>query len=386
MTPHAVRGTTVSAEAAIALLEQLVSIPSLSGEEDAAATALVAWLREHGWEAARDEAGSAVGVRGAGPNELVLLGHIDTFPGTVPVRRDGNCLYGRGSVDAKGPLCTFAAAASAVDVPSDWRITVVGAVEEESTTSRGARHIVQQRVAATAPRYVIIGEPSRWDRVTLGYKGRLHLKANLRYPYSHSAGTGRLPAEAAVDLWRAIEGLCRERNEDRPTREFDRLTPSLLSIATEPQGAFGSAALHMGFRLPLADDPDTLEQDLRAFLNARISGAPSGTELDTTFSGAEVAHQAEKGTPLVSAFLRGIRQEHGSPRFVVKTGTSDMNVVAPAWPDTPIVAYGPGDSALDHTPNEHIELDEYLRAIGVLERVLRVLLADDESRRHHDIA
>jgi LysW-gamma-L-lysine carboxypeptidase len=42
-----------------------------------------------------------------------------------------------------------------------------------------------------------------------------------------------------------------------------------------------------------------------------------------------------------------------------------MNVVAPIW-DCPIVAYGPGDSALDHTPDEHIDLDEYLRAIRVL--------------------
>jgi [amino group carrier protein]-lysine/ornithine hydrolase len=36
----------------------------------------------------------------------------------------------------------------------------------------------------------------------------------------------------------------------------------------------------------------------------------------------------------------------------------------------PIVAYGPGDSALDHTPDEHIDLDEYLRAVRVLTSAL----------------
>ncbi len=46
-----------------------------------------------------------------------------------------------------------------------------------------------------------------------------------------------------------------------------------------------------------------------------------------------------------------------------------MNVVGPAW-NVPIVAYGPGDSRLDHTPEEHIRLDEFLRAIRVLRRVL----------------
>jgi LysW-gamma-L-lysine carboxypeptidase len=58
----------------------------------------------------------------------------------------------------------------------------------------------------------------------------------------------------------------------------------------------------------------------------------------------------------------------------VKTGTSDMNVVAPVW-KCPIVAYGPGDSALDHTPHEHLDLDEYWRAVLVLEATLRQLVS-----------
>ena len=49
-----------------------------------------------------------------------------------------------------------------------------------------------------------------------------------------------------------------------------------------------------------------------------------------------------------------------------------MNVVATVW-GCPIVAYGPGDSSLDHTPNEHLLLDEYWRAVLVLEQTLRNL-------------
>ena len=46
-----------------------------------------------------------------------------------------------------------------------------------------------------------------------------------------------------------------------------------------------------------------------------------------------------------------------------------MNVVGPIW-QCPIVAYGPGDSSLDHTPDEHLVITEYLRAIDVLQCVL----------------
>ena len=49
-----------------------------------------------------------------------------------------------------------------------------------------------------------------------------------------------------------------------------------------------------------------------------------------------------------------------------------MNIVGPHW-NCPILAYGPGDSSLDHTPDEHIDLDEYLRAIDVLTAVLERL-------------
>ena len=81
------------------------------------------------------------------------------------------------------------------------------------------------------------------------------------------------------------------------------------------------------------------------------------------------AYRGEKNTPLVRAFLAAIRRAGGAPGFTVKTGTSDMNLVAPAW-GTPILAYGPGVSNLDHTPNEHIQLAEYQRAITVLTDVL----------------
>jgi LysW-gamma-L-lysine carboxypeptidase len=90
------------------------------------------------------------------------------------------------------------------------------------------------------------------------------------------------------------------------------------------------------------------------------------------FSGHEVAHKSDKRNALVKAFLKAIREHGGDPKFKVKTGTSDMNVLAPHW-CCPVVAYGPGDSALDHTPHEHISLQEYRRAINVLTRVLHLL-------------
>jgi LysW-gamma-L-lysine carboxypeptidase len=38
-----------------------------------------------------------------------------------------------------------------------------------------------------------------------------------------------------------------------------------------------------------------------------------------------------------------------------------------------MLAYGPGDSTLDHTPDEHLHLDDYQRAIAVLTAALQRL-------------
>lgn len=367
MTPD-----SVSRAEAEDLLEGLVSIRSPSGEESEASSFLVDWMARRGFEAEIDEVGNAVGVRGKGSREILLLGHVDTFQGVIPVQRAGDVLFGRGAVDAKGPLATFAAAAALVEPLGDWRITVVGAVEEEAASSRGARHILAAR---RPPEYCIIGEPSRWDRITLGYKGRLVFRATIRAPLGHSAGNLRLPPEVGVELWTAVTEFCAARDQARGAeRPFDRLMPALQAINSQDEGTHGVVTLTVGFRLAPDDDPSVLEKELKAFLTERLSQF-DGTDVQLRFAGAEVAHKASKSTPLVRAFLASIREADGAPRFVVKTGTSDMNVVAPGWPSTPFVAYGPGDSNLDHTPDEHIELAEYARAIDVLRRVLLRLMA-----------
>ncbi len=92
----------------VELLRELVSIASPSTQEQAASTYLVDAMRARGYdEAFVDAAGNAVGIWGRGEREIVLLGHIDTVPGCIPVRQEGDLLYGRGSVDAKGPLACF---------------------------------------------------------------------------------------------------------------------------------------------------------------------------------------------------------------------------------------------------------------------------------------
>src|SRR6266571_5317061 len=197
------------------LVRGLVEIPSVSRREGDAVEWLVARMAERGFRASVDDAGNAVGEIGDGPMHVVLLGHIDTVPGEIAVRIEGDELVGRGAVDAKGPLAAFVAAASAP--VAGVRVTLVGAVEEESPTSRGAHH----RATLSAPDWCVIGEPSGWDAVTVAYKGRLTLDLSLSREARHGASQGPTIAEEALALWERIRQSANGRAA--APRSFDRL-------------------------------------------------------------------------------------------------------------------------------------------------------------------
>lgn len=352
----------ISSEDAEKLLSELVAIPSPSRQEQEASAYLANWMGDHGFQSYIDDSGSAVGVKGKGSHEILLLGHIDTFPGSVPLRLVGRKLYGRGSVDAKGPLAALAVAAAQVDPPEGTRLVVIGATEEEAATSRGARHALAQ----FQPSACIIGEPSGWERITLAYKGRLLVDWSWKGPLAHSAGLIPSPAERAVSFWDEVMVYTHDVNDGR-VGLFNCLTPSLRSINTTMDGTHGKAEMQLAFRLPPDLSPDDVETQLRNRVN--------GTTL--RFYGREKAYVAAKNTHLTRAMLRAIRSHEGQPSFVFKTGTSDMNVVGPVW-SCPIIAYGPGDSRLDHTPEEHIDLDEFQRAVAILKLALNDLMTNKE--------
>jgi LysW-gamma-L-lysine carboxypeptidase len=337
----------------LALLEGLLKIYSPSHHEQEAVAYLVDWMNAHGYTACSDGAGNAVGSRGDGPNEIVLLGHIDTVPGFIEVQREGDLLYARGAVDAKGPLACFAAAGARETPPPGWRITVIGAVGEESQ-SHGAVYLRDKY----HPQALIIGEPSKWDHITLGFKGSIWVDYQVQVSMAHTASGQESAPEAAVRFWNELKAWC-DSLTPPGAGPFYQLTPTLRKMDSSTDGFSETASLHIGLRLPPSLTPEAVI--------SRLHELKGGGELEIV--DPLPPYRAEKNTPLVRAFLGAVRKAGGSPVFSLKTGTSDMNIVAPVW-GCQTVAYGPGDSTLDHTPHEHISLSEFSKSVDVLAAVL----------------
>ena len=351
---------------AIELLEQIVRISSVSTEEAELAHWLAAELPRCGFRAHVDAVGNlraSIGREDA-PIDGVLLGHIDTVPGDLPVMCTRmpdprgepwqERLFGRGAVDAKGPLaCFVAAAVRAVAQRPELRLEIIGRIEEEVPSSRGARHVLDR----TPPDFCVVGEPSGWDGVTLGYKGCLNARLVFRGPGHHGAHADASVCERASDAWQRMQQAARAFGGESL---YDSLLVRLAAMeSAHHEDGTDSATLTVSLRLPESLPP----QEARAWL------AEHARATQILIDGEIAAWSGPRHSSLARTLQRSILQAGGRPRAIRKTGTADLNLVAPAW-NCPAVAYGPGDAALDHTPHEHIVLEEFRRGIAVLASAL----------------
>ncbi|WP_353634837.1 [LysW]-lysine hydrolase [Halobacterium sp. NMX12-1] len=321
------------------LLRDLVSTPSVSGAESEAAGVLVDYFERHGREAWTDDAGN---VRAPGDDSVLLTSHVDTVPGYIDVREENGELWGRGSVDATGPLAAMAAAS--VETGASF----AGVVQEE-TTSAGARHLVEDRAEPDA---VVNGEPSGWDALTLGYRG---LVAGT-YEVATESGHSSRPEPNAVQIATAWTERVRAAFPDDDT-VFESVTVKPVSFdgGLADDGTAVEATVEMQFRLP----PGTTADDVyETVADCTERGSVTWTESIPPV-------MASPRTPVAGALRAGIREAGGDPTHLRKTGTSDANIYAGAW-DCPVATYGPGDSNLDHAPDERIDLAAFDRGVDVL--------------------
>ncbi|MFB6069665.1 MAG: [LysW]-lysine hydrolase [Halanaeroarchaeum sp.] len=323
-----------------ALLRDLVSTPSVSGGESDAAAVLRDAFAAAGREVWIDEVGN---VRAPADDGVLLTSHVDTVPGEIPVRVEDGELWGRGSVDATGALAAMAVAAL------ETGVSFAGVVEEE-TTSRGARHLVADR---DAPEAVINGEPSGWDGIVLGYRGFRSATYETATPSAHTSRESANAVERAIDWWDRVTDALPTGGDSA----FESVTAKPVAIdgGVTEDGLATAATVEAQFRLPPGVDAADVG---RAVEDATVHG-------DLAWGDPIPPVVRSPRTPVARALRAGIRAEDGEPTHLRKTGTSDMNLYADAW-DVPMATYGPGDSALDHAPDERLDLAAFDRSVAVL--------------------
>ena len=176
-------------------------------------------------------------------------------PASCPSTSRGEYSTAAAPVDAKGPLAAFTDGAANLGAVPGWQIVVIGAVNEEASSS-GAHYAVTQY----APEFAVIGEPNRWERIALGYKGTAHAQVTFTRPQAHSASGGETACEAAFALWQAVLAYKAAFNQDQP-RVFDQVLPNLRSMQSGQDEFQQWAELNFGVRLPPQPEPGAVVRE-----------------------------------------------------------------------------------------------------------------------------
>jgi LysW-gamma-L-lysine carboxypeptidase len=360
----------MSEQAAVRFLTNLLGIYSPSGKEQDIANFLALEMKRMGFEVGIDAIGNVIGVVGKGAPVILLCGHMDTVAGHVPLRVEEGKIYARGAVDAKGPLAAMVIAAKeAAKEPNFKGKILIASVVEEEATSKGVRHLITQGIDAD---YAIFGEPSGVDSITIGYKGQIQLKVVVTTETGHSSTPWLFDnaLEKAYELWEKIKAACTYPSIEPQETPFTAITVCLVRMV----GGRGNsvipfdAEMILDVRVPIQYSTtqvyDKMMKIIANYQSANPKVGVRATVLDTV-----EPFEANKG-PLVHVISSSVRKVLNKPAILLrKTGTGDMNILGKAM-KLPIVTYGPGESHLDHTIDEHIEIDEYLKAIQVYKETL----------------
>lgn len=173
------------------LLEELVRIPSVTGNEDAIAAFVAGRLAGVG----RGEilrSGKSVVWRGPqqGRPLVVLAGHTDTVPpaGNAVPKRDGDHLYGVGTSDMKSGDAVMLALVESLD-PARLRFDLAAVfydAEEGPAENNGLGRLLNEMPWLRDARLAILLEPTNL-RTELGCNGTLHMEVRVTGKAAHSA-------------------------------------------------------------------------------------------------------------------------------------------------------------------------------------------------------
>ena len=312
---------------------------------------------------------------GARP-QLLYNGHMDTVPvgdksnwkfdpfGAVI---DGNLMYGRGVADMKGGVGAMLMAAKVLaieNVPLKGSLVVNVVGDEEIGGARGAEYLMES--GHYSPDMVVVSEITNNNGIAIGEKGvaifSLSTKGRTAHASTPWAGVSAIEKMVKI-LYRMQERL----GEAFKTRDPGILPPASMNIGTIQGGvSFNVVADSCDVVIDRRTLPgETLESvtqemqdiidevkredpDVDATLQLMGSGNPFETSPDEKI--CQIAKKTLDELGMNSDFVGYEQVSDG--RFFADKGI-------------PTILIGPGIARQAHTPDEHLELDQYIATIKI---------------------
>ena len=375
--PIAKEATKQRHDRLISFTQSIVQSPSLSGSEGDVADVILREMKSLGYdEVWADEVGNLIGkINGGGGPTIMLNGHMDVvdpgpaegwphaaYSGEIV---DGN-LWGRGSVDMKGPVAAMiygAAQFKQLEIKPAGDVLMTVAVMEE-IGGLGSQFLVTHTRADAG----IVGEPSS-NQLRLGHRGRMEIQVKFAGKSAHASAPslGINPHYAAAEF---LSRLGEIELADHPVLGPSTIAPTLYETDQQSANVIpAEVTLFLDWRNSPSESPDHAEQAIRSLAqscSARLPAPPAVNitrRLFSTYTGAKRDFAAifpPFATPpsdrLAQAAAEVIKNSTGNQQSDVWQFATDGGHLMQAG--IPVVGFGPGDDSLAHTNQEHLNLAE----------------------------
>lgn len=346
-------------EVSIALLKELIRIPSFSREEAGTANLMAEFLTSRGVQVFRKGNNVWAFNRYFDPDKptILLNSHHDTVKPNAGYTRDpfspdlvGGRLYGLGSNDAGGCLVSLTAAFLYFERKEKLRYNLCfAATAEEEISGRGGIESILPELGDLD--FAIVGEPTLLQ-MAVAEKGLMVLDAAVQGASGHAARD-----EGDNAIYKAIEDI-RWFERFRFPLVSDMTGPVKMSVTMIQAGSQhnvvpASCTYVVDIRINEFYTHEELLSIIREHVHAEVM--PRSTRLKSSF--IPLDH------PIVQAGLSLGLNTYGSPTM------SDQALLS-----IPSLKIGPGDSARSHSADEFVEIQEIQAGIELYAALLGKIL------------
>ncbi|MDF1487652.1 succinyl-diaminopimelate desuccinylase [Tessaracoccus caeni] len=328
----------------VALLQQIVDIESVSGNERELADAVELTLRSHPHLDVERDGDCVVARTQLGRGErVVIAGHLDTvpvadnLPSSLEEHAEGLRVVGRGTCDMKGGVAVMLALATELTAPNRDLTWIFYDHEEVDAFRNGLRRLSVNRPELLAADFAVLMEPTSAE-IEGGCQGtcRIAIAAEGKAAHSARAWMGTNAIHGLGDVLRRLE-------EYQPAQvEVDGLVYREGLNAVRIQGGIAgnvippSASVEINYRFAPDKSPDDALAELRRVFD--------GYEFELL----DMSPGARPGLdrPLAQQFVAAVGGE-ARPKY----GWTDVSRFSALG--VPAVNYGPADPLVAHADYEY---------------------------------
>ncbi len=341
----------------VALTASLCDLPSVSGDEAELADAVqFAWQQCAHLDVRRDGDAVVASTSLGRPARVLIAGHLDTVPiaANLPTWREGDQLWGRGTVDMKGGLAVMLRLAALVAEPA-FDVTYIAYDHEEVEAElNGLGRLARRHPDWLAGDFAVLMEPTA-ALVEGGCNGTMRVDVTVEGVAAHSARS-----------WTGVNAIHGAGEVLDRLRSYE---PRVVTVdGLDYREGLNAVGIHGGIAGNVVPDRCTVSVNYR-FAPDR-SEAEAQAHLREVFDSfavtvTDTAPGARPGLdrPLAEHFVTSVGGE-----VRAKYGWTDVALFSELG--VPAVNFGPGDPHLAHRDDEHVDVAELL---GCERRMLRWL-------------